>query len=1202
MTFLIAALVAILIGAAILLVVVKRRSLLNFFRPKPPSDTREPKPEDVANTIELPDPEDDAGVASQPAAFFPDKPSRRDYLDFNSYAETLATLIAPKETQTPLTVGIFGAWGSGKTTLMRMIESSLKEIEKQSGVKRFVFVRFDAWKYYKEDALWRTMLLKVLDALRNKSPNNATDKLTATIERLEESLYRDVEWKEKGGLTIDWPKLVQAGAGGALKLSFSFVPGLSMLVKAVEAAQSNLGAGKLAEDVSGVATAFQRDMVIHHQSQLRHIEQFQNEFHKLVKENFADQRLVIFVDDLDRCLPEKAIEVLEAIKLFLDVEGCVFILGIDEEVITRGLAARYREAGTLINGQELSFSTRYIEKLIQLPFHLPPIEAREMRSYINLLNVAWPHPDCAHVFAEGLSPNPRQIKRTINVFLLLWRLAEKRRSSLGDSVTPLRLAKVVILQTAHPRVFEHIKSDARLLKHLENLCCKPESLDGTDVDPVLTEAVKQPSLKKLFQLPEGTESASFAGLDPDELAAFFSLARRAPLVSETVAKESPTTVPPTGVIAEEESRSAPLKERPFQLRASVRDFVGRNEQFTKLINGLRTRSSIGVVTGMAGSGKTEFALRVAEQLHADYPDGQLFVDMQGTDKQPTDPSEALSTCIRALAPSEGQLPTTIPELALIYHSRLSGKRVLIMLDNAANAAQVSPLIPPKGSTLLVTSRNALILPGMIGITLDQLTPDEAIALLLSITRNVPRDVAAEICSLCGYLPLAVRAAASTLATTPDLEPAAYADQLRDMQKRLEALVGTEGVNLNLEASFSLSYLRLPTETASVFRKLAVFPDTFDANAEETICEDANHSNLSELARRGLVFYDTKEGRYRTHSLMRLFAQRQLEKNEDESYSVGRSHAAYYLKVFEDANARYSTGSEASIEGLALYDRERENINAGFRWSAANTDADEQAASFCSAYATVASQIIELRKLPRTRVEWFTKGLQAARSLGNKKAELTHLIDLGRAQSNLGETSRAIENLAEAFKLAEQLDLLEAQALILSNLGLAHRDQGEITKAIEFFERQLSISRELAQPRRESAALVNMANAFMITGDVQKAIECYENALAISRQIADLQAQGVVLGNLGRAYNRIGDTERGLELCRQQLAISQKLGDRSGEAAAHFNIGVGLSQKIGKLDEALVEARIALQIYQQLESRRAETVKEWLTKWERNQET
>src|SRR5262249_7579907 len=135
-------------------------------------------------------PADDEEELDLPAAFLLDKPSRRDYLDFKPYAESLAALIARKETQTPLTIGVFGAWGSGKTTLMGMIQDLL---EKDAQSKNFVCVRFDAWKYYKEDALWRAMLLRVLDVLRPRLTDDSKPELKATIEHLEQSLYRDVE-------------------------------------------------------------------------------------------------------------------------------------------------------------------------------------------------------------------------------------------------------------------------------------------------------------------------------------------------------------------------------------------------------------------------------------------------------------------------------------------------------------------------------------------------------------------------------------------------------------------------------------------------------------------------------------------------------------------------------------------------------------------------------------------------------------------------------------------------------------------------------------------------------------------------------------------------------------------------------------------------------------------------------------------------
>ncbi|HEX6047541.1 MAG TPA: P-loop NTPase fold protein [Pyrinomonadaceae bacterium] len=1121
---------------------------------------------------------------SQPAAFFPDKPSAHDYLDFHSYAATLAELI--DKTQTPLTVGVFGAWGSGKTTLMGMIENSLRNARNNSESDRFVLVRFDAWKYYKEDALWRALLLRVLDALRPDERDQSKKVLRDSIEQLEQRLYRDVEWKEKGGLSIDWPKLTKSGASGALKLSFAFVPGVSTLAECVKAAQNAIGKGDVAGDVAAIAEAFQRDVIVHHRTQLKHIEQFQDEFSKLVKQHFATQRLVIFVDDLDRCLPEKAIEVLEAIKLFLDVEGCVFVLGIDQEVITRGLEARYKEIAA--DGQSPKFSTHYIEKLIQLPFHLPPIDAREIGSYLGSLNVAWPHADCAKVFAEALSPNPRHIKRTINVFMLLWKLAERRRESLGREVTALRLAKVVILQTAYPRVFDHLKSDGGLLKQLELLSRSETPADG-NIDPVLLEAVKQTSLKKLFQLlPEDT-SANFAELDSDQLTAFFSLARRAPIVTETIAKEVAASVPATGPINKAEQIYAVPVERPFQLRAPVRDFVGRAEELSTMVEAFRKDASIGVVTGMAGTGKTEFALQLAELLRQNYPDGQLFVDMQGTSEPSLDPADALAACIRPFADRDRERPTDVEVLQKLYNSHLNGKRVLILLDNAASAAQVIPLIPPKGSSLLITSRRYLVLPAMVDMRLGSLSKNEAIALFTSIAPKVPADVAAEICSLCEYLPLAIRAAASVLIASPDLDYATYVQQLRDTQKRIE-LLGAKDVNVSLEASFSLSYEHLSEAAAAVFRKLPVFSGTFDAEAEDSICDDPAHSLLSELVKQGVVAYEEQDGRYRLHPLLRLFAQQRATPEEIEA--VGYRHAVYYFLIVETAGALYRKAGSSSIEGLALFDRDRQNIEAGFKWSAARTSSDKKAALLCNNYASHAAEILELRTTPRTRVDWFTQALQAARQLRDGKGEVTHLINLGGAHRKLGEVEQAINIYTEALNIAEKSGRQSFKPEILSSLGLLHRDRGEIQKAIKYFDRQLAISVGSGNLRGESIARVNMANAELITDKTERAIMNYEKAIIISHKINDLSIEGMALGNLGRAYNTIGDTERALQLSRRHLEISRELGDRLGEAAAHFNIALALEQQ-GDLEQARIHAENASNLYQQLESPNAARVEEWL---------
>ncbi|HKH21220.1 MAG TPA: NB-ARC domain-containing protein, partial [Gammaproteobacteria bacterium] len=276
---------------------------------------------------------------------------------------------------------------------------------------------------------------------------------------------------------------------------------------------------------------------------------------------------------------------------------------------------------------------------------------------------------------------------------------------------------------------------------------------------------------------------------------------------------------------------APVTIALHQLRAPVGDFVGRELEIVTLINALRreSRACITGISGMGGIGKTELALLVGELLRDDYPDAQLFINLQGTDANPRSPQDVMATCIRAFLGPEAKLPEEPEQLSHLYRSELSGKRVLLLLDNAADSAHVRPLLPPTGCAVLVTSRQSVALPGMTPLTLHPLTEQEARQLLLKIAFRA-EPAAEQICKLCGYLPLALRAAGSLLAITADLDPADYAAQLQDERSRLER-IGTEGVEIDVAASFNLSYARLATEAVRVFRLLSVFPATFDALAE-----------------------------------------------------------------------------------------------------------------------------------------------------------------------------------------------------------------------------------------------------------------------------------------------------------------------------------------------------------------------------------
>jgi formylglycine-generating enzyme required for sulfatase activity len=511
-----------------------------------------------------------------------DLPAQRDTLDFQPYVNTLVNLVQSPNTNTPLTIGVFGGWGSGKTSLMGMVRSGLP------GHYRIAW--FDAWKYEKETDLWRALLLHVLNALQEALPkkdrNQADEAALARLEELRTSLYRAEEREVVGGLQVNWGKLASGVAQGSLQIGLSMLPVVGTLTKMVE---------KLQEEGATTATekliqAIQRERTKIYIDHVQFLEQFQAKFKDLVKQYVLDKksRLVVFVDDLDRCLPDKAVLVLEAIKLFLDVPGCIFVLGLDDKVIARGVEIKYRQLG-LVSGagepqeQQLIFDgARYLEKIIQLPFQLPPIDHQNLEKFVQSLVATWPHEECPKVFAAGLGGNPRQVKRTVNVFLLLSGLAQEKGL---DEIHPIRLAKLVVIQNTHPTLYDFLRDDNhRYLQELETYFLnetRPERAEGAEMPEKAAAVELSPALEPYLRrrgiaavrrvlalYPQQTEF-NFKPLSPDQLRSYFTLAQRAE--APQVAPAVPTSQAQAASLASE-GALAPQMVRipagPFRMGSS----------------------------------------------------------------------------------------------------------------------------------------------------------------------------------------------------------------------------------------------------------------------------------------------------------------------------------------------------------------------------------------------------------------------------------------------------------------------------------------------------------------------------------------------------------------------------------------------------------------------------------------------------------
>jgi formylglycine-generating enzyme required for sulfatase activity len=482
----------------------------------------------------------------------PDLPAVEDFLGFAPYAQTLFDIVRDENTQTPLTIGIFGSWGSGKTSLMTMIKGRLDDLRRRERrqarqgeiVRSHLPVWFNAWLYSSEESLGQALILRVVAELRREVGRDPEAR--QALDELEASLRRSEELASVGDLVIGGQALV-GGSGEEAQFRMPLASGLSLLneiagarAEALDKDADQVAASALMRTVEQMRTALDRKRV-------EALEDFRLDFQRLVRNYVHPGFLVIFVDDLDRCLPDKAVEVLETIKLFFDVAGCIFVLGIDREVIERGIRLKYRDYERL-EGQDSPISgAKYLEKIVQIPFQLPPIDRAAMEGYVGRIapRLLELDPRCDDVFTVGMAPNPRRVKRTVNIFLLLWRLS-RHLGDLRGRIKPVRLAKVVVIQLHHPDLFQRLPEAPHLLIDLEKRFREEkeryarQARQGSGASPEVEETSEQEvtgplaaflhdrGLRDLLTLhDEGDPDANFADLTPPEVLEYVHLSRSA---------------------------------------------------------------------------------------------------------------------------------------------------------------------------------------------------------------------------------------------------------------------------------------------------------------------------------------------------------------------------------------------------------------------------------------------------------------------------------------------------------------------------------------------------------------------------------------------------------------------------------------------------------------------------------------------------
>jgi tetratricopeptide (TPR) repeat protein len=624
-----------------------------------------------------------------------------------------------------------------------------------------------------------------------------------------------------------------------------------------------------------------------------------------------------------------------------------------------------------------------------------------------------------------------------------------------------------------------------------------------------------------------------------------------------------------------------------QLPPPPEDFKGRKRELDELRAAMKSATTAGraVIFGLQGQGgvgKTTLALKLAQELSESYPDGQIYLDLKGTSEKPVPVSEAFAHVIRAFQP-EAKLPESETELEALYRSLLHGKRVLLLMDNARDAAQVKPLVPPQGCAFLVTSRQHFTLPGLFAKDLEILPPGDAEALLVAIAPRIGGHAKA-ISKLCGFLPQALRLAGSALANRKDLSPEDYVRQLGEEKNRLQLLKGGDE---SVEASIGLSYALLDKQTQKQWRVLGVFPDTFDAAAAAAVWEAEAGSVqdiLGVLMQYSMLEWNEISARYGLHDLMRDFARARLDSTELDD--AGRRHSAHYMRVLEIADALYGRGGGAVKRALAMFDAEWGNVQAGQAWAADHAATSGEAMRFCCDYPRGGVFLLDLRQHPCERIRWRELALDAARRLKDRSAEGAHLCSLGVSHQALGKYRRAIEYQEVYLAIAREIGDRRGEGNAVGNLGNAYYSLGEYRRAIEYHDQNLAIDREIGNRQSEGGTLGNLGNAYYSLGEYRRAMDFQEKRLTIAREIGDRRGEGQALCNLGNAYYSLGEYRCAVEYYDQCLSILREIGDRQGEGSALGNLGVAY-MCIGEKRRAIECYDQSLAITREIGDRKAE---------------
>jgi DNA-binding SARP family transcriptional activator/tetratricopeptide (TPR) repeat protein/DNA-binding XRE family transcriptional regulator len=656
-----------------------------------------------------------------------------------------------------------------------------------------------------------------------------------------------------------------------------------------------------------------------------------------------------------------------------------------------------------------------------------------------------------------------------------------------------------------------------------------------------------------------------------------------------------------------QSRTATPADRPptpWQAPAPPPDFTGRGEQLHALevmFRSVLRRSGAGrqvtcVISGMPGVGKTSLALRAAEAMRDDFPDGQLYIDLRGADRKPVVQADVLARLLRGLGVPSRTIPADIDEAAALYRTMLAARRLLLILDNARNAAQIRPLLPGAGgSAVLVTSRqHCADLPGATHIDLPVLPMPEAVDMLLG--RRGPawtpadRQDATALAASCGCLPVALRMIASRIAGPPHRSPAEVLQRLTESRSR-PAVFGTGDVAV--DATFALSYRELTPDAALLFRWAAqFFGTTFSRDAAAALFAVDAHATAEalDLLVGESMLDGAGPGRYRYHDLLRRYALELAPVDSDADRSTAlRRLADWYLtrtaaaiRLVYPAMVRLPT--EVDAEAVSFAD-----VAAATGWL------DQEVGNLVtlvetlstSAHRALAWQLADQLRgyffVRRDTVPWLATGqagLTAAEAAGDMMAQAAMHQTVGQAHWAQGRHRVALDIYRRGVAAARTSNWPIGEAYLMHNLGLVHAELGMVDEARELYEHVLQVGTGPGFDHIRAVTHNDLGVMCTEQGRLHDAVRHFRTAMDINIDVARQPSAMANCANLGMTLRQLEEFDAAYECLTRALAYYRDTGSSGGQMAVLDELSQLYQQRAewsAGVDAAMEAARIAEQL-------------------------